>query len=83
MGYAVVIPAGSRISHSQWMQVAWRLLSVPGGKWRHSMVHLERDQSEPTEDMPEDWQAALLDALGLIVTLIGVALLVAVAWQVI
>jgi hypothetical protein len=47
------------------------------------MVHLERDQSEPTDDMPEDWQAALLDTLGLIVTLIGMALLVAVAWQVI
>jgi hypothetical protein len=42
------------------------------------MVHLERPQEPPADQRRGDWGAAVLDALGLLVTLIGVALILAV-----
>jgi hypothetical protein len=42
------------------------------------MVHLERPQKPVADETRGDWGAAVLDVLGLLVTLMGVALLLAV-----
>jgi hypothetical protein len=43
------------------------------------MSNLEGPQ-EPSEDGQDDWQATLLDTLGLVVTAVGVVLLLTVTW---
>ena len=42
------------------------------------MVHLERPQEPAVDETRGDWGAAVLDVLGLVVTLIGVVLILAV-----